>query len=148
MHIIFRFLEKFLTWFNPKKNNPGDDQLIKQNSTKIIGSLEFRLDSNKDIDISFGFPKELQDKTPEQIALLGEMYSELLVAVTCGDLNEFIYNGLNKNLQADNDTNHILLVNNILLFWSMIYKDKIKKRTKKYDQYQPLIRPSQAFAPR
>jgi hypothetical protein len=60
-------------------------------------------------------------------------------------MNEKICQLFNKQIKSDTDPNLILFIDNIISFWLILYKEKNKKRIKKYDQFQPLIRPIEVF---
>jgi len=145
MLIIHQLLEKFLILFKLKKDH-HNTSLIKDKS-KTIGSIGFDILDSDEIDILYGIPSDLSGKTPEDIANMAEQFAGLLVSLTSGNLNESIFKSLRYQMSKTSDSNHILFIDNILIFWSVLYKDKLKKRQKKYDQHQPLVRPSEVFRP-
>lgn len=144
MLIIRQWLEKFLILFK-KSNRPALSVTSVQ--PKTIGSIGFDAFDNNEIDILYGIPSDLKDKSPEEIANLAEQFASLLVSITSGALNESIFESLRSQMKKTSDHNNILFIDNVLIFWSVLYKDKIKKKQKKYDQYQPLVRPSEVFRP-
>jgi hypothetical protein len=145
MLTIRQLFEKFLILFKLKKENKNT--LTVKDGTKIIGSIGFDILDSDEIDILYSIPSDLSDKTPEEIANMAEQFASLLLSLTSGNLNETIFKSLRHQMTQTSDSNHILFIDNILIFWSVLYKDKLKKRQKKYDQYQPVVRPSEVFRP-
>lgn len=145
MQILYQLYEKFLTLLRVKKNTKNKKIEALSDTEKVLGSINFKLLSSTEIDMLCGLPVDLEDKDPEDIAFLAEQYANLLLTITTGELNEPIYKFLKNHMKKSNDANEILFIDNVILFWSFLHKEKFKKKSKKYDQNQPIIKPSQVF---
>lgn len=139
MYKIYHLLEKFLIYFNLK--NKSFNLSYTQNDN--IANIDFLL--NKDnINVNFCLP-DIKNKSNEEMIIIAENYANFLLTITSGDMNEKICQSFNEQIKSDTDPNLILFIDNIISFWLMLYKEKSKKRIKKYDQFQPLIRPIDVF---
>jgi hypothetical protein len=136
MQHIYHILDKLLTLF--KKSHKEN----KFNTVKEIGRVSFILDSSNKIDIECIFP-DIDDI--HDVSNLAENYANLLSSITFGELNDALYEHIKKLPDTHND-NQILFINNVLSFWSILYKQKQQGNISKLkNKYIPLIRPSQAF---
>lgn len=146
MRLIYQLLDNFLILF--KKNKKKVEPLkIESTKPELIGSLGFDILNTDEIDILYGIPLNLKDKDHAEIATMAEQFASFIVGLTSGSLNEAIYKSLHNKLNTNGDPNHLLFIDNVLIFWSILYKEKIKKKQKKSDQYQPVIKPSEVFRP-
>jgi len=141
MHIIYQLYEKLLIYLKIKTNKKSS--LTRPDNP--IGSINFTISSNNEIDMLCGLPSDLEDKDSDDIVILAEQYANLLLTITTGDLNEPIYKFLKGHIKKTQKINEVLFLDNVILFWSFLHKEKFKKRNKKNDQNQPVIRPSQVF---
>jgi hypothetical protein len=110
----------------------------------MADSLSFSLCENNDINIHFKLP-EIKNKSNEEIASIAENYASFLLSITSGEINQKMCEILTDQVDSNSDPNMVLFVDNIISFWIMLHKDRSKKGLKKYDQSQPLIRPTQVF---
>jgi hypothetical protein len=138
MFKIYHLLEKFLIYFNLKNKS-----LNLSHTKNNIASIDFLL-NQEDIDINFCLP-DIKNKSNEEMVIIAENYANFLLTITSGEMNEKICQLFNKQIKSDTDPNLILFIDNIISFWLILYKEKNKKRIKKYDQFQPLIRPIEVF---
>jgi|694.fasta_scaffold92331_4 hypothetical protein len=141
MLTIYQLYEKLLTCLRIKSNKKSTLLPFEH----PIGSINFTVSSNSEIDMLCGLPSNLEDKDPDEIAVLAEQYANLLLTITTGELNEPIFKFLKSYIKKTQKTNEVLFVDNVILFWSFLHKEKLKKKSKKNDQNQPVIRPSQVF---
>jgi hypothetical protein len=140
MYTAYQLLEKFLILFKIKKNKP-----IANNSSVNTG-INFSLLDNNPTEIEIGcFLPDINNKSSDEIALIAEKYTNFLVSITSGEMNGTIFKLLEKTINSNSDPDKILLIDNISSFWPIIYKEKQQKKQKKYSQYQPLVRPIEAF---
>lgn len=138
MQNIFQIYKKFLTLFKKNRKN-------KQEETSYCASLFFGLlDKDHDmVDIKCSLP-DVSNKSSDQILSIAEKYAELLVVINTESFNKKIYDILNKNKKIE-DHKEILLIDNIISFWSALYEEENKKQLTKYKLSQPMIKPSEAF---
>jgi hypothetical protein len=142
MHNIYHLLEKFLLYF--KRKSLKKSIIYKKYDKNIADSLSFSLCENNDINIHFKLP-EIKNKSNEEIASIAENYASFLLSITSGEINQKMCEILTDQVDSNSDPNMVLFVDNIISFWIMLHKDRSKKGLKKYDQSQPLIRPTQVF---
>lgn len=141
MYIVYQLLEKFLTLVKIKKKN----KLTTDNTSTYTG-INFSLSDNYPTEIEIGCSlPDIKNKNSEEIALIAEKYTNFLVSITSGEMNETIFKLLEKTINSNSDPDKILLIDNISSFWPIVYKEKQQKKQKKYSQYQPLVRPIEAF---
>jgi hypothetical protein len=140
MYTAYQLLEKFLILFKIKKNKP----II--NNASVYTGINFALLDNNPTEIEIGcFLPDINNKSSDEIALIAEKYTNFLVSITSGEMNGTIFKLLEKTINSNSDPDKILLINNISSFWPIIYKEKQQKKQKKYSQYQPVVRPIEAF---
>lgn len=139
---IYHLLEKFLLYCKTKLLKKS--VIYNRYDKNRVASLSFSLCQNNDIDITFDLP-EIKNKSNEEIAIIAENYATFLLSITSGEINQKMCEILNDKVDANSDPNSVLFIDNIISFWIMLHKDKSKKVLKKYDQSQPLIRPTQVF---
>jgi len=121
--------------------------LFKTNSVsqKTLGSISFTITKDDRMDIQCILPT-ITNANMHEIPSMAEKYANLLSAITMGELNDMLYNHIKEIAEKKESNNQILFVNNILSFWSIIYKEKQQNSISKFkSKYLPLIRPSQAF---
>lgn len=134
MQLIYRILDKLLTLFKKSKQ---EQQL---SNVKQIGKISFILDNTNNINIECILPNI---ENIHDISNLAENYANLLSLITFGELNDALYEHIKK---MPNNDNEILFINNVLSFWSILYKQKQQASVAKIkNKYIPLIRPSQVF---
>ena len=136
MQHMYHIFDKLLTLFRKPKIEklPSD--------VKVTGRISFILDDTNNIDIECILPnmEDIHD-----ISNLAENYANLLSSITFGELNDTLYEHIKKLSNTKND-NQILFINNVLSFWSILYKQKQQGNIAKMkNKYIPLVRPSQAF---
>jgi len=140
MYTAYQLLEKFLILFKIKKNKP----II--NNASVYTGINFALLDNNPTEIEIGcFLPDINNKSSDEIALIAEKYTNFLVSITSGEMNGTIFKLLEKTINSNSDPDKILLINNISSFWPIICKEKQQKKQKKYSQYQPVVRPIEAF---
>lgn len=136
MQHMYHIFDKLLTLFKKSKT----DQSL--NSVKQVGRVSFILDDTNNINIECILPNV---NNIHEVSNLAENYANLLSSITFGELNDPLYEHIKKLLDTSND-NQLLFINNLLSFWSILYKQKQQGNVAKIkNKYIPLIRPSQAF---
>ena len=70
----------------------------------------------------------------------------MLLSINYGLLFKDILNKLNQKSRDSKDTEEILLIDNIMFFWSTLINQHQQSLIKKNDAKSPLISPSQVFA--
>lgn len=123
----------------------NSDLKILSKIDKEIGSVSFVILNDGHIDISCMIP--CMDKIEvEDIPNLAEKYANLLTSIVLGEYNEVIYQDI-QSLKLNTQSNkELLFLNNLLAFWSILYKEKHQHNVAKYSSKNyPLIRPSQVF---
>ena len=138
MRHILSLLEKFLTLFKKKKI---ESNLINAN----LGSISFIINEDTTV-VVYELPTILDDNIKD-IPEIAEKYAKLLSAIAFGEMNDILFDNMRKmSKKMSSNDNEVLLANNILSFWAILYKEKQNKAINNY-QYKdvPLIRPSQAF---
>lgn len=140
MFNIYHLLEKFLLYFKIKSQK----SFYTKSNYKISSKINFTLSDNNNIDIDFYLP-DIKNKSHNEIAFIAENYASFLLNITSGEINQKICDLLTDKVGPNSDPNLVLFIDNIISFWVMLHKDKSKKSLKKYDQSQPLIRPTQVF---
>jgi hypothetical protein len=140
---ISQIYDKFLILF--RKNFFTNHKKETQTDSEYCASLFFGLlDKNHDmVDIKCLLP-DVTDKSSDQILSIAEKYAELLVIINTEAFNKKIYEILNKNKNIDNHK-EVLLIDNIISFWNVLYEEESKKQFSKYKLSQPMIKPSEAF---
>lgn len=118
----------------------------ENNTESYVGSLELRLTQDLDIDILCLIP-DIEGKTQEEMILSAEEYAKFLVYLTQGDLlkNE-IHKFLLDRSQKTRDPEYKLLLDNIMVFWSILSKEYKKKLKNNIKDDMPLIRPISVFS--
>lgn len=134
MQPIYLILGKFLTLF---KKSTTKKQL---DNVKHLGKISFILYNDNNVNIECILPNI---ENIHDISNLAENYANLLSLITFGELNDSLYEHIK---QLPNNDNEILFINNVLSFWSILYKQKQQANmTNIKHKYIPLIRPSQVF---
>lgn len=142
MRYIYLILENCLAWFKPTK--------AKSVLNDSIGKISFSITNNSDkIKIECEIPELKKKNTENDIVFLAEKFAYLLTAISSGELNDSIYKEIkfhaNKNLE-NLSINEVLFFENVVAFWSILYKEKKYDKVKKLEhQFFPLIKPSQVF---
>lgn len=137
MQLIYRILDKLSTLFSNKKS------VSKKRET--IGSVSFIINKDDSIDIECLMPL-ITNANIDSVPSIAEKYANALNSITMGDLNDSLYENIKELASSSESNQQILLVNNIISFWSILYKEKQKQYSNKYiNKYHPLIRPSQVF---
>lgn len=136
MQYMYHIFDKLLTLFKKSKRQK------LSSDAKPTGRISFILDGTDNIDIECILPNM---ENIHNVSNLAENYANLLSAITFGELNDTLYEHIKKLSDTNND-NQILFINNVLSFWSILYKQKQQGNIAKMkNKYIPLIRPSQAF---
>ena len=138
---IYQIYAKFLTLFNKKKT------VTKQKDDEYLASLFFGIvkEDNDSVDIKCLLP-DVSTKSIEEIMNISEKYAELLTYLNTEQFNKYIYKILKDNKKNNTDDyKHVMLIDNIIHFWDVLYTLENKKQYQKYKKDQPLIKPSQAF---
>jgi hypothetical protein len=141
---LYHIYDKFLTLF---RSNKSKNQAKNTSSEEHIATLFFGiLDSDKEIvDIKCLLPN-VENKNSDEIIYIAEKYAQLLVLINSESFNKNISDILNSH-KTKNQENYkqIMLIDNIVSFWDILYNMQNKKYYQKYKSTQPLIRPSEAF---
>lgn len=142
MRYIYLMLENYLAWF--KQTKP------KVSSDANLGKVSFSITNNSDkVKIECEIPELNKNITNSDIVFLAEKYAMLLTAISSGELNDSIYkeikNHANKNIE-NLSLNEMLFFENVVTFWTILYKEKKYNKIKKIEQqFLPIIKPSQVF---
>ena len=133
----------FLTLFKKRKTSEEKDTTnIDYIATLSFGILE---SDNDTVDIKCLLP-DVDNKTTEEIVDIAEKYAQLLVLVSTEGFNKNISNILNNHKKNHKENyKHIMLIDNIISFWDILYNIQTKKYYQRYKSNQPLIKPSEAF---
>lgn len=138
MQRIYQMFEKFLTLFRPSTNQTDDD----------LFKISFILQKHKDkVNVECEIPN-LEDKNFSDIPALAEKFANLLTSISVGELNDLIFQQVKSYANNNSNkisTNYVLFFNNVIAFWSLLYKEKKNYKIKKYEEHWPIIKPSQVF---
>lgn len=137
MQYIYQMLEKFLV--SSKNKSTNDDE-----SFRI--SFILQKDSEK-INVECDIPN-LENNNYTEIPLFAEKFANLLTSISVGELNDLIFQQVKNYANNDSNkisTNYVLFFNNVIAFWSLLYKEKKKYKHKIYEDHWPVIKPSQVF---
>jgi hypothetical protein len=107
----------------------------------ITGSITFDIIDSKDIRIKCFLP-DIKDFSNDELMSCAENYAKLLSNI----MNGFYGQKIADILMTDSDKNDdktVLLINNIISFWSVFHVENYKNAVKSYNH--PLIRPSKVF---
>lgn len=130
-------LEKFLT--SSKNNKQTSDGIFKI-------SFVLKKDSQK-INVECDIP-DLENTDSSEIPVLAEQFANLLTSISIGELNDLVFQQVKDYANTNSNkisTNYVLFFNNVIAFWSLLYKEKKHLKIKKYEDYWPIIKPSQVF---
>jgi hypothetical protein len=141
MQYIYQILEKFLALFKSRSNTNSDNKSSN-------GSICFNIGNNEDINIEYNFPN-LTHATNADIVTLSEKYANVLTSISLGELNDLLYEKLKVDTNDDSknySVNELLFFNNVISFWTLLYKEKKYIKIKTLEQQLfPVVRPSQVF---
>jgi hypothetical protein len=119
----------------PEKENNNDN--------KRIGTIQFSVLENKDIEITCNIETEAESET-DQFMSNAETYSKMLVMINSGFLKNSVLDMLKENYESidpDNIDNKLFISNIISLYTFM---DQMNNRAEsKYKS--PIIRPTMVF---
>jgi len=109
---------------------------------EYIGSVTFKLNKDKTIDISCYTP-EVSSLSVGAMTKLSEDYAELLSLINDGILAPKIVKFIDGIIDKAEDEQEKLFLENILIFWGLSHVENLKKKISKSNH--PLIRPSAVF---
>jgi hypothetical protein len=109
---------------------------------EYIGSVTFKLNKDKTIDISCYTP-EVSSLSVGSMTKLSEDYAELLSLINDGILAPKIVKFIDGIIDKAENEQEKLFLENILIFWGLSHVENLKKKRSKSNQ--PLIRPSSVF---
>lgn len=139
MQHIYRMLEKFLALFRKKNKSLDIDDSFR---------VSFVLQKNTEkVNIECDIPN-LENIDYLEIPFFAEKFAHLLTSISVGELNDLIFQQVKSYANNDSNkisTNYVLFFNNVIAFWSLLYKEKKKNRIKIYEEHWPTIKPSQVF---
>lgn len=130
---IFTHIKNYLIKSTDKK---GDEKEIN-----ITGSIAFDIIDDIDVRIKCSLP-DVKDFTNDQLMNCAENYAKLLSNILDGFYSQKISDILLSNCNKE-DEKTVLLVNNIISFWSVFHVENYKNLVK--NSNQPLVRPSKVF---
>lgn len=110
----------------------------------MIGSIAFALNQNDKINMFCELPN-VSKESPEQISIIAEKYAKFLLHITDGTIVADVTKEL-KNQSKDKDPETILLIDNVLYFWELLFQENQKKMYKDFFSKEPLVRPSNVFS--
>jgi hypothetical protein len=111
---------------------------------EYIGAISFKLTKNNDIDVMYSLP-DISNKSSEELLDVADKYGKFLMVINQGYLQQDIIDILRSNVKPDDDSKDHLLLDNILLFWSMSEIEAETRLNSRIKKQQPLIRPSTVF---
>ena len=117
------------------------DKEHSDKETNITGSITFDIIDDKDIRIKCSLP-DVKDFTNDELMNFAESYAKLLSNIMDGFYSQKIADILVTNPDKE-DEKTVLLINNIISFWSVFHVENYKNLVKLSNQ--PLIRPSKVF---
>lgn len=130
---IFTHIKNYLI-----KSTDKNDETKEVN---ITGSITFDIIDDTDIRIKCSLP-EVKDFTNDELMRSAENYAKLLSNIMDGFYSQKIADILLTNSDKE-DEKTVLLVNNIISFWSVFHVENYKNLVKYSNQ--PLVRPSKVF---
>jgi hypothetical protein len=130
---IFTRIKNYLTKSTDKKDETKE--------VNITGSITFDIIDDTDIRIKCSLP-EVKDFTNDELMSCAENYAKLLSNIMDGFYSQKIADILLSNSDKE-DEKTVLLVNNIISFWSVFHVENYKNLVKYSNQ--PLVRPSKVF---
>lgn len=139
MKNIIAFLKKIFSREKSKIIIANSVQKIDSNN--YIGSINFRLTPNAEIDIEFNH-QDITNSSVEEISSLAESYANLIVLINNGLLKKQLLDVIKiyKKENMNNDKNTLLLDN--VLFFNQLLQEELKTIKK---ETGPLIKPSLVF---
>ena len=117
------------------------DKINDEKKINITGSITFEIVDDTDIRIRCSLP-DVQNFTNDELMNCAENYAKLLSNIMDGFYSQKIADILLSNYDKE-DEKTVLLINNILSFWSVFHVENYKSLVKQSNQ--PLIRPSKVF---
>ena len=117
------------------------DKINDEKKINITGSITFEIVDDTDIRIRCSLP-DVQNFTNDELMNCAENYAKLLSNIMDGFYSQKIADILLSNSDKE-DEKTVLLINNILSFWSVFHVENYKSLVKQSNQ--PLIRPSKVF---
>jgi hypothetical protein len=117
------------------------DKINDEKEINITGSITFEIVDDTDIRIRCSLP-DVQNFTNDELMNCAENYAKLLSNIMDGFYSQKIADILLSNSDKE-DEKTVLLINNILSFWSVFHVENYKSLVKQSNQ--PLIRPSKVF---
>ena len=117
------------------------DKINDEKKINITGSITFEIVDDTDIRIRCSLP-DVQNFTNDELMNCAENYAKLLSNIMDGFYSQKIADILLSNSDKE-DEKTVLLINNILYFWSVFHVENYKSLVKQSNQ--PLIRPSKVF---
>ena len=115
---------------------------VEKEDDEYIGSVTFKLNKDKTIDISCYTP-EVSSLSVGSMTKLSEDYAELLSLINDGILAPKIVKFINGIIDKAEDEREKLFLENILVFWGLSHVENLK--TKRSKSNHPLVRPSAVF---
>jgi hypothetical protein len=107
----------------------------------VTGSIIFDIIDDTDVRIKCFLP-DTKDLTNDQLMSCAENYAKLLSNIMDGFYGQQIADILTTNSDK-NDDKTVLLINNIISFWSVFHVENYKSLVKSHNH--PLVRPSKVF---
>lgn len=117
------------------------DKNKDKKEVNITGSITFDIIDDKDIRIKCFLP-DVKDLTNDELMGCAESYAKLLSNIMDGFYGQQIADILMTDSDK-NDDKTVLLINNIISFWSVFHVENYKNVVKSYNH--PLVRPSKVF---
>jgi hypothetical protein len=117
------------------------DKEIIEKEVNVTGSITFEIIDDTDIRIRCSLP-DVKDFTNDDLMNCAENYAKLLSNIMDGFYSQKIADILLSNSDKE-DEKTVLLVNNIISFWSVFHVENYKNLVKYSNQ--PLVRPSKVF---
>lgn len=147
MFLFTKIISYISSIFKSKKFSEIDKD-YKQNSLSseedYIGSLSFRLTKDYEIDIFCGLPSILQKNEEEKLEL-AEKFSEFLLQINEGYLQQDIMTLIKEHAIKAKDDNYFVFLENIMVYWAMLHVESHNSLKRKTQKDQPVIRPLSVF---
>lgn len=138
---MWTYIKQLVFFLNEKINGKQENIILLEKNVDSNLSISFIIDKENNIDILFDIPYD-ENIDSDELIKLSEKYAELLVGINYGLLNNQIISTLKQKSKESENTNQILLIDNILSFYGVLKKDMLRTSVL-YNQ--PVISPSMVF---
>ena len=138
---IITIYRKFLMFF---RQSIPREHITTPQTTEIFGSLCLSLDADAQISVSCTLP-DGSNKDSEEIVCLAEEYATLLLCTNDAQFKKIISNTLHDLAKTTENSNEVLLIENILVFWGALYNQYQINQVHQQKINSPIVRPRLVF---